>query len=571
MLGYAAVGDEPERIARFEAAARGAARHREGSFAVALGVAGAAASRGEIRAQGRHVLAFEGYALESPAPGSTAGWLLERYEREGPRAFDNLNGAYAFCLFDRDDRRTLAGACAFGRRDLYYAREDGGVVFATDLADLLKVMAEQPRLAGTPVSMSLLCGASYGGETLLKGVRRALPGARLRVTDRRLEETAPVPLPPPSGGALDEAESLRELDAALRASVRRLSERAQRPVVLMSGGVDSPLVASYVQATTSRLDAVTLQMPAPPDETEAAAAIATALGGEHRVIAFDLHGADLLASIDHFVAAMEEPTSFGLGLLMPTLGREVSARSDGFFCGVSADALFGEAIHQPDDPDPESIFHYMYREVAADCLEQVVRLQGPSPNLIVRRLRARLDEHPAAQRVRLPMLLQNGLMVRAAARLARAYGVDAFFPYLDRQVVEVALRLPPELCTTPKPLLRALAARFYPTELQRPTKVPFTAYPIKWLQAAGRLAPLLDLLEERRTTDRGPYRKRGLRRMVQAFRSGAPDRRWNLILWQLIVFELFCRRFVDGPGADPQAVARATTGAASGDGAAISS
>lgn len=559
MFGYAGVADSPQRIARFERGAHTPWLHREGSFAVRLDACpGGGAPLGEIVSNERYVLALEGYVLDAALPRRAGRWLLERHEHEGPGVFDDLNGAYAFCLFDRQDRRTLLGACAFGRRDLYYAREEGGLVFATGLHELLQLLPARPGLAGTPVSMSLLCGASYGGDTLLKGIRRALPGARLRTNGQGVQESSPVPLPEAAPSALSEAEALAQLDRALRLAVGRLAGLSHRPVVLMSAGVDSPLVAGYVKAVTGALRAVTLSMPVPPDETEDAAAVARALGAEHQVCAFDLAGADLLAGIDAFVCAMEEPTSFGLGLLMPTLGSEVRARSDAFFCGVSADALFGEPINQPDDPDPDSIFHYMYREIAADCLEQVVRLQGPPPSVIVRRLRARLRESDAGARVRLPLLLQNGLMVRATARLARAYGVEAFFPYLDRDVVQVALQLPPELRPVSKPLLRALAGRLYPADLQRASKMPFTAYPIKWLQAAGRLGPLLDLLEERRTTERGPYRKRGLRRLVQSYRSGAPERRWNLVLWQLVVFELFCRRFVDaGDQAGPQAFAAA--------------
>jgi asparagine synthase (glutamine-hydrolysing) len=543
------MADDPRRIARFERVASHVPSHRESTFAVALDAAPRGAlGPGEIVSNERYLLALEGYLLDAAAPWQAASWLLERHARLDATAFDDLNGAYAFCLFDRQERRALLGACAFGRRDLYYAREDGGLVFASDLAELLALLKARPGLAGTPVSMSLLCGATYGGETLLKGVRRALPGARLRTNGQGVQESSPVPLPAAGPDLLSEATALAELDRALRAAVGRLAGLTPRAVVIMSAGVDSPLVAGYVKAVTGNLRAVTLSMPVPPDETEGAAAIARALGGEHSACAFDLEGAELLPCIDAFVSAMEEPTSFGLGLLMPTLGREVSTQADAFYCGVSADALFGEPINQPDDPDTDSIFHYMYREIAADCLEQVLRLQGPSPDIIVRRLRARLREGEAGARVRLPLLLQNGLMVRATARLARAYGVEAFFPYLDREVVDVALRLPPELRPVAKPLLRALARRLYPDELQRASKMPFTAYPIKWLQTAGRLGPLLDLLDERRTTERGPYRKRGLRRLVQSYRSGAPERRWNLVLWQLVVFELFCRRFVD---ADP--------------------
>ena len=93
----------------------------------------------------------------------------------GAAAFDDLNGAYVFCLFDRRAHRALIGACGFGRRDLSYIRDDDSVCFASDLARLLRLVSHRPGLSAAHLRSAFLCGATYGGATLLKGVRRALP------------------------------------------------------------------------------------------------------------------------------------------------------------------------------------------------------------------------------------------------------------------------------------------------------------------------------------------------------------------------------------------------------------
>ena len=88
----------------------------------------------------------------------------------------------------------------------------------------------------------------------------------------------------------------------------------------------------------------------------------------------------------------------------------------------------------------------------------------------------------------------------------------------------------------------------------------FIAYPVPWLHRGGRLGGLLDLLDERRTRERGVYRERALRRLVEAYRQPQlPERHWHVILWQVAVFELFCRRFVDAePIGAASAAARAS-------------
>lgn len=556
MLGYVAPDDDPLRRARFARLTAGGVAHSEAGFAVGLravpALPGERRDASALADDGRYLLAFDGHALDLDAVAAAhpAGWLLREHARRGLGAFDNRDGAYAACLFDRRERRAWLSACAFGRRDLYYLREGAGVLFASDLETLLRLCARRPGLAPEHVSRALLCGAAYGGPTLLKGVRRVLPGARLVVTRAGLREEGPAPLPEAPGGRLGgEAEAGEELDRRLRAAVARLTRVAPRPLVLAGAGVDAALLAAYVKQATGRLDLLTMASPAPPHETVEAAAVARALGGGHHVSRFDPRG-DVLGDIETLVRVIEEPASFGLGLLWPALGRDARALGDGFVCGAGAGALFG-------DPDPPvdarrgSIFRYLHREFAGDALEQVMYLSDASPDDVLRALRARLAGVPGQQPVRLPLLLREGLAVRAAARLALSHGAQALFPYLDLDVVGLAQRLPASLRGPRQPLLRRLAARAFAPAPQRLAQAGSTADPIEWLRACGRLDALLDLLDEPRTRQRGPYRRRGLGRLVNVCRHAWPERRWRAVLWQLVLFESFCRRFVDQGGLEP--------------------
>ena len=136
-------------------------------------------------------------------------------------------------------------------------------------------------------------------------------------------------------------EAIEELDARLRTAVTRLTRVVARPAVLMSASVDSPLVAAHVKAVTGSLDALTMSMPWPPDETEIAAAITRQLGGVHHACRFGVQDIDVVADLDAFVQAMEEPIAFGLGMLMTRLAAQAS-RSRRIMCGVAPDLLFGE-------------------------------------------------------------------------------------------------------------------------------------------------------------------------------------------------------------------------------------
>jgi asparagine synthetase B (glutamine-hydrolysing) len=429
---------------------------------------------------------------------------------------------------------------------VYYCREGNAVLISSDLETLLGLVSRGVRLAQEEITSSFFCGAVYGGATLLSGVRRALPGTTLHVTSRTTAETAAPPLAE-SGEALSEQSRLAcELDRRLRDSVGRLAGISKQPLVLMSGGIDSPLVAAYLKQRAGELSTLTLAMPTPPDETERAASITQWLGGTHHVSRCDFTETDVLADLSGFVRAMEEPTSFGLGLMMMTMARQARTLSKAYLCGVGADVLFGLPYHPANDPRVESIYHYLLPELVPERVSEVVNLTGYHPDETVARLRARLSDPPGHASIRLGLWLQTGLMIRCAARLARFHHVEALFPYLDRDVVRLALDMPPGLHALGKPVLSVLAGRVFALHAPAGGKVPFTAYPVKWLQSAGRLNVLLDLLDEQRTRERGVFKRRGLRRLVDRGRAGQADKSWHLVLWQVVVFELFCRQFVDG-------------------------
>jgi asparagine synthetase B (glutamine-hydrolysing) len=556
MIGYVSPTDDPERISRLQRLSETTMCgpiHREEGLAILLQqpmISGdGLAYRSEIAFDPCHVLGFEGYLMDGGPGGVSqpALWLLRRLSRMGIAAFENLNGAYSFCLFNRRERHAWMGICSFGRRDLYYKCEGEGIVFASDLMGLLRLGASRPELAHDQISASFLCGATYGGETLLKGIRRALPGAVIHVTPRIIVEDPPKPFALPTDGTISsEIEALDEMDQRLRAAVTRLTRVTQKQAVLMSAGVDSPLAAAYVKCVTGKLDALTLRLPPPADEIDDAAAIVRALGGVHHVYDFSTEEVDLVKEIDALVRVMEEPTSLGLGLPMMKVARMGRILTDGFVCGVSADVFFSDLLPN-DDANTNSIYHYMFRRVEPHYLQQVVRLCGSHPDEILKYLRQRFSADPL-QELRLNLSIEGGLVIRYAARLANYHQAEALFPYLDRDVVDFALRLPARLRDPQKPLLRKLATRHYSADLQRPGKVPFAAHPVEWLHAAGRLGVLLDLLEERRTSERGVYREKGLKRLIGSYRTGQPERPWHLVLWQIVVFELFCRRFLDTDG-----------------------
>jgi asparagine synthase (glutamine-hydrolysing) len=121
-----------------------------------------------------------------------------------------------------------------------------------------------------------------------------------------------------------------------------------------------------------------------------------------------------------------------------------------------------------------------------------------------------------------------------------ASGLEVRCPFLDRDVVALALRLPTAVRRGKGVLRRAFRDLLPPSILNR-GKMGFGVPLTEWLR--GGLRPLLeDAMAS--LQKRGLLEPAELRRLTTEHLSGAADHRDRL--WLLLVLELWCRRFLGG-------------------------
>jgi asparagine synthase (glutamine-hydrolysing) len=134
-------------------------------------------------------------------------------------------------------------------------------------------------------------------------------------------------------------------------------------------------------------------------------------------------------------------------------------------------------------------------------------------------------------------------------KLSMASAIEARVPYLDHELVEFVLRLPPALKIrrgTTKYLLRRYAQRLLPPESTRRRKLPFYVPVENYLRAPAFQAMLEDTLSESAVRARGIVRPEA----VAALR--ARMRRGEFVVvkqaFSLMVLELWFRMAVDRRG-----------------------
>jgi asparagine synthase (glutamine-hydrolysing) len=229
-------------------------------------------------------------------------------------------------------------------------------------------------------------------------------------------------------------------DALVHAVERQLM--ADVPVgVFLSGGLDSSLVAAIaarsLAAEGRRLKTFAVGTPDSPD-LAAARTVAEHVGSEHHETTY--RAEDALAALPEVVRSIE---SFDPGLVRSAVPNFMLARFTArhvkvVLTGEGADELFAGYDYLREFTDPDELH-----------------------DELVRTLRS----------------LHN-LNLQRCDRVTMAHGLEARVPFLDREVIEWALRLPPELKVArpgepEKRMLREAFAGWLPDELLWRDKAEF--------------------------------------------------------------------------------------------------
>lgn len=544
----------------------------------------------------RDELAARGHAFSSHTDSEV---VLKLYQESGERCVERLRGMFAFAIWDRPRQTLFAARDRLGKKPLYYARVGDGLAVASEIKALLR----HPGVRSTPQLRALVhyLALQYVPSplTAFEGVERLPPAHSLcwhggRLTIRRywrLEYT-------PKRASRDD-EALEALESTLSEAVR-IRLRSDVPVgVLLSGGVDSSLVAALAARHATRLKTFTIGFrEAAYDERRHARRVAEHLGAEHHEV--EAH-ADLVKLLPRLVRQYDQP--FADLAALPTLVlSEVTRRhvtvalngdgGDETFAGYER---YGGAPHWTAFQRLPRILRSRTLWVRAASFANVLRSRSGRRVLRLQELGSEsLEQHYARSmshfnREWLAELLSDELRglaerwdawepLREAFAEARrrglgpldtllsvdtatylpdcllvkvdvasmAHGLEVRSPLLDHEVVELAAALPETVKgrgRKTKLLLKKLARRHLPVAVVDRPKAGFGVPLAAWLRTELR-EMLRDLLLDGRLARRGLVRPKVVERLVEDHLVRSIDR--GAMLWNLLVLEMWHREVVEG-------------------------
>ncbi len=178
--------------------------------------------------------------------------LLVAFHHYGEKVFQMLNGMWAFCVYDFKNNEITLSRDRFGVKPLYYMYEQGALYFASEIKSLLSVKAEiEP--SKSEIDSYLIFGVNkfITGRTFIEGVFEHPAGTFSKLNDGRLIFTKHYHAPEIQS-QLDLEEVSTKLREAFRSSLK-LRMRSDVPVaILLSGGLDSSLIAYHLNDMVER-------------------------------------------------------------------------------------------------------------------------------------------------------------------------------------------------------------------------------------------------------------------------------------------------------------------------------
>jgi len=553
----------------------------------------------------REQLASRGHVFKTDTDTEV---LLAAFAEWKAECLPKLNGMFAFAIWDKQERTLTLARDHVGIKPLYYSHTPfGSFVFASEIKAILATGLLKPQLDTESLHQFLTFLWAPDPNTLFAGVKTVPPGyvLTLKNDETKLDQWWDVSFDSIEEGRDETWWQERVLETLDR--VVKMEMVADVPLgAFLSGGLDSSGIVAMMQRHSNgrAIDTYTvgiersdLRYDIIPDDVRWARRVNEQLQTDYREIMLKPEVAELLPKL---VYHMEEPP---IDMAIPSYLISQAARESlsVMLSGMGGDEVFAGyprqmamQIASAFDPVPDLLRRPLMKTVAEVLPGGMPgRLTAPLRNakkfarsaalnfedrylgygtyftdkakqrLYTDELREQtsgLDAYAAHRNYfskvrnadRLNQLLYVDLKtflpclnLLTTDKTSMAVNLEVRVPFLNREMIEMAARMPPKLKLRGlkrKYILKRALENVLPRDVVWRKKAGFGAPIRSWLR--GPLLPMVnDLLSEESVRRRGLFRPKEVRRVVEANFSGREDN--NLQIFQLMGLELWHREFID--------------------------
>jgi len=520
--------------------------------------------------------------------------IILGYKQWGDEVLNRLNGMFGLAIWDEQKRRLVIARDPFGIKPIYYKIEGGKVSFGSEIRSILAAAEESPEPDPTAMNLFLRYRFTPSPYTVFKSIRKLAAGTMLVFQGggyslRRWYRYSPEPFSP----AKSEGQARDELLEIYKRAIKRHLLSDVPLGLLLSGGVDSALLLALMNlyGNSWRTFTVGYGKVFADDELANAAQTAAVFASNHTEVLLDRRTFE--DSLPRVVEFMEEPVATPSVLPMFFVCERARRDVKVALIGQGPDELFGgyrrhlgthygqlwgglpewvrgpissvvealprnetlkRGVRSLDTPGRLRRYQQVLSLLPGDQIDGLFKSDvlpfAPGDEILTSwkefsDLMDKTDELGGLQFIEMRSTLPDELLMYAD-KLSMAHSLEVRVPYLDKEVVEYAERLPASFKvrnSAGKWLHREVCKAFLPTTILRRKKRGFAMNVVdEWFRGA-QSQKMEGMLLDPRSHIFDYLWPAAVRGLLEQHRSGASDH--HKVLFSLVVLEEWLRaRFV---------------------------
>jgi asparagine synthase (glutamine-hydrolysing) len=510
--------------------------------------------------------------------------IVHGYEQYGQSFVSKLNGMFAIALWDSTKKKLILARDRMGIKPLYYAVRGDTLLFASETKAILQAPIERTVDLHSLYTI-LNLGYVPGERTLLEGVSKLPPSSYLVYQDRSATIDSYWAVPPVDVSA-NEEQIIQRLEETLEESVRDQLV-ADVPVgCFLSGGLDTSVLVAYAaKASREPLKTFCMGFGEETDEFKDARLIAERFGTDHHELTVD--SSQAMKLYPKMIWHMESPKYnlypwFVCELVHKYVKVCLSGNGgDEVFGGYYG--RYGNALRiqelankpfawmlrtpsrflQPPLKDVKTQNRLRALQALGNDVSEYLILAGTFPDSFNQKFfkeeisAFNLRQHyaPFFEGVDLVQGLMNAELrtklvddlLSVDDTMSMASSLELRVPLLDNRIVDLMTPVPWQLKFAPgthgKLLLRKVAQKILPQETMRKPKWGFSVNVQAWYN--GELGELIHQILPDSDVLPKYFQPKEVQRIIEGTSGTSRDRRWQVLLWQLLGFHFWHKIFIE--------------------------
>lgn len=487
--------------------------------------------------------------------------ILKAYSQWGKASIKKLVGMFAFAIWDDVKRELILARDRLGIKPLYFVKTRDFFRFASNSQALMAAGGVDTSFDLSGLHHQLTLHAVVPAPTtILKGLRKLPPAHVLLLNQEgniKIEKYWQL-----YANNIDDTRSeedwTHDIRDALCLAIERRLKISDVPVgVLLSGGLDSSLLVGLLaQKGYGNIQTYSVGFEDQPEERgnefEYSDAVAEKFSTSHHK--FHIQNDEVLNRLPEAVSQMAEPMVSQDAIAFYLLAEQVSQHISVVQSGQGADEVFGGYFWFPKMQSEQSFsvesFAKHYFDRTHDELCMTLNKEFIEDDYTSKKIQELLVDANTNEFINAVLHMDTTTLivddpVKRVDNMTMAYGLEARVPFLDHELVELAMQMPAKykLGNDGKYLLKKIAKGLLPDKVIDRKKGYFPVPALKYVRG-DFLDFMRDILSSTACRNRGLFQQNYINNLIANPESHMTQLNGSK-LWHLALLELWLQRNVD--------------------------